>query len=396
MKALIPLRIIDLQFNLIDEITGYESLQITRSWSGIGSIELKINRHIRGANELLKDRIVFPHNQLHKAYVILHRDIDLDKEGKKSENWSIKALPLKAWLSRRITLPPSHTAYDNKQGDAETVMKHYVDRNAVNPDDPSRIIPNLVIAPSHHRGSTVSWSSRFKSLPEELEEISLLSGIGWNVFLDIQNKKFIFDVSEGLDLTAGQSVNPPVIFSPEFNSLKSMSYTESTLSYKNMAYVAGQGEGIDRRVVTIGTPVGLDRHELFVDARDVEETKDVEKTDAEGNPITEQVPRPEQDIINDLLNRGEQKLAEHADEVYLDGQILTKSPFVYEQDYDLGDIVTLQNREWGLTLNSRLTEIKEIYEPAGFQIEATFGNKKPTLIDKIKQGLARMNPELTK
>ncbi|MFJ8266813.1 siphovirus ReqiPepy6 Gp37-like family protein [Peribacillus asahii] len=394
---MVPLRIIDTDFNLLDEITRYESLQITRSWHGIGTIELKINRYIRGANQLLKDRIIFPHNQLHKAYVILHREVDLDEKGKVTENWNIKALSLKSWLARRITLPPGNTAYDNKQGNAETVMKHYVNRNAVNPDNPTRIIPNLVIAPNQNRGDTVSWSSRFKNLDEELAKISLLSGLGWNISLDVENKKFVFDVSEGKSLVYTQAEHPPVIFSPEFNSLKDMSYTESSLNYKNMAYIAGQGEGIERRVVSMGTETGLDRYELFVDARDVEEMTDTETTDAEGNTITEQIPRPEADIIADLINRGDQKLNEHSAEVYLEGQILTKSPFKYEHDYDLGDITTLQNREWGITLDARITEIKEIYEVGkAMQIEATFGNDKPTLIKKIKQEFSQISSEVRK
>ena len=392
------LRIIDQDFNLIDEIDGYESLQLTRSWSAIGTVELKINRYIRGANKLLKDRVIFPHNQLHKAYVILHREIDLDEKGKATENWVIKALSLNSWLSRRITLPPTHTAYDNKQGDAETVMKHYVERNAVNPDDLMRIIPNLVIAPNQNRGGTVSWSSRFKNLDEELNEISSYSGLGWGIILDLENKRFVFDVFEGKNLVYSQSENPPIIFSPEFNSLKNMAYTESALDYKNMAYVAGQGEGVERRVVSIGTETGLERYELFVDARDVEETTDVETTDPEtSQPTTEQVPRPEQDIINDLLDRGDKKLSEHAAEVYLEGQILTKSPFRYENDYDLGDVVTLQNRDWGVTLDARIIEIKEIYEVGkNMQVEAVFGNNKPTLIKKIKQGLSQLNNEVRK
>ena len=106
---MLSLRIIDLDFNLIDEITQYASLQFTRKWHEIGEIELKINRYMRGANELTKDRIIFPHNHLHKAYQIKHREIELDENGKETENWLIKAKPLKAWLSQRLILPPSHT-----------------------------------------------------------------------------------------------------------------------------------------------------------------------------------------------------------------------------------------------------------------------------------------------
>lgn len=390
------LRIMDTDFNLINEISQYDSLEIARSWHGVGSIDLKINRYLKGAEDLQKDRIIFPQKQLHKAYVILHRDINLDENGKASENWNIKALPLKTWLSRRITLPPSHTAYDNKQGPAETVMKHYVENNAVNPLDPERKIPRLVMAPNLERGPTVSWSSRFKTVSEEMEEISMISGLGWNISLDIANKHFVFDVKEGSDLTYSQRDNPPVIFSPEFNSLKSMSFAESSLNYKNIAYVAGQGEGIERRVVVIGTETGLNRHELFVDARDVEEENDIEKPDAEGGVVSEKEPRPEQDIINDLIVRGNQKLAENAAETYLDGRVLTNSPFIYEGDYDLGDTVTQQNREWGVTLNSRITEVREVFEAGGKRIEVTFGNRQPSFIDKIKQQFSQISGEVRK
>lgn len=44
---MLSLRIIDLNFNLIDEVTQYASLQFTRKWYEIGEIELKINRYIR-------------------------------------------------------------------------------------------------------------------------------------------------------------------------------------------------------------------------------------------------------------------------------------------------------------------------------------------------------------
>lgn len=62
-----------------------------------------------------------------------------------------------------------------------------------------------------------------------------------------------------------------------------------------------------------------------------------------------------------------------AEEFFLEEQVLTNSPFKYEIDYDLGNIVTIQNREWGVTRDVRIIEIREIYESGGVQIEATFG-----------------------
>ncbi|MFJ8262727.1 siphovirus ReqiPepy6 Gp37-like family protein [Rummeliibacillus sp. NPDC094406] len=391
---MLPLRIIDLNFKLIEEVSLYGSLQLTRKHHEIGEIELKINRYVKGANELTKDRIIFPHNQLHKVYQIKHREIELDENGKETENWIIKAKSLKSWLTQRLILPPVHTAYVNKQGKAETVMKYFVDICAVNPVDAKRRIPNLVIAPNQNRGDTISRSARFDVLSDELTTISQLSGLGWNISVDIKNKRFVFDVNEGVNRVATQRDNPPVIFSPEFNSLKSMGYTESYLDYKNMAYIAGQGEGVDRRVISIGdTATGLDRYELFVDARDVEETQSVDTVDEEGNPTTEDVPRPVADIVEDLTDRGNEKLEEHKQEIYMEGQILTKSPFIYERDWDLGDITTQQNKNWGITMDARITEVKEIYEAGNpKRIEVVFDKDKPTFMNLIKRQFKNMNP----
>lgn len=382
----LPIRIMTRDFQLLDEIDRYSSLQITRSWHGIGSIDLRINRYLKGADKLLRGHIIFPHNHLNKAYQIKFREIELDENGKATENWIIRALPLKSWMGQRITYPPIHTSNDNKQADAETVMLHYMANNLINPVDANRRMSDIILTANQFRGDNISWQSRYKNLAEEMAEISMLSGLGWNVDIDYETRKFAFKVLEGRNLSANQSILPPAIFSPEFNTLGQMSYVESELDYQNYAIVAGQGEGAERRIIEVGESSGHDRYELFVDARDVSE-------ETEGdNPVQ----RPVVDIERDLTNRGLQKLAEHEQEIYLEGQALSKSRLVYEKDYDLGDMVTLQNREWGVTLDARITEVKEIYEPGKTDIELTFGNNRPTLISKIKQELSGMQGELTR
>jgi len=380
----LPLRIMNRNFELITEIDQYSSLQITRSWHGIGSIELRINRYLPGANELTRGNIIFPQSKLNKAFEIRHKEIELTADGKASENWIIRALPLKSWTGQRITYPPSTTAYDNKQADAENVLYHYVENNISSPTDINRAMSDVVLATNLNRGQIVSWRSRYKNLAEELSEISMISGLGWNVDVDTTNQKFVFKVLEGNDLTVNQSLLPPAIFSPEFNTIGQLSYTESDLNFRNTAIVAGQGEGTDRRVIEVGSSAGHDRYELFIDARDVAE-------ETEADPP---VARPVLDIEADLNIRGQQTLTEYEQEIYLEGQTLTKSQLIYERDYDLGDIVTLQNREWGITRNARITEVKEIYEPSGKKIELVFDYSRPTLISKIKQELAGMKTEI--
>jgi hypothetical protein len=379
-----PIRILTPELDLLAELDNYESLLFTRRWHEVGEFELRINRYKRHTELLQRGNLIMLGASGNKVGIIRHREIELDENGKKTENWLVKGIALKGVAAQRIIVPPSGDSHDRASGAAETVMKQYVNNHIVNPADVKRKIDMLVIALDQQRGSSVSWESRFKNLADELVEISKASGLGWDVFLDFQQKKWIFDVFEGRDLTVNQSVNPPVIFSPQFESLKQLSFVESDFNYRNYGYIAGQGEGEDRRVVEVGDAEGLSRIETFIDARDISEQDE------------NQQALPEAEIIAKLQERGQQKLSEFAEEFFLEGQILTNSPFKYEIDYDLGDIVTIQNREWGVTRDARITEIKEIYEPGGFQIEATFGESRPTLVKKLKQELAQISGEVRK
>src|SRR5690625_642322 len=220
-----PIRIMTRDFQLLDEIDRYSSLQIVSSWHGIGSIDLRINRYLKGADKLLRGNIIFPHNHLNKAYIIRERGIELDENGKATENWAIRADSLKSWFGDRLTMPPEGKSNDAIIADAESVMYHYANTQAINPHDPGNKLP-IVAGTNLQRGVQVDWQSRYKNLAEEMEEIGLLSGLGWNVDVDFSNKRFVFNVLEGKNLTAGQTGNPPAIFSIEFGTLKQLSYME--------------------------------------------------------------------------------------------------------------------------------------------------------------------------
>lgn len=379
-----PIRILTPILDLLAEIDNYESLLFTRRWHEVGEFELRINRYKQHTELLQRGNLIMLGANRNKVGIIKHREIELDENGKASENWLIKGIALKGVMVQRIIVPPTNDSHDRASGAAETVMKHYINNHIVNPVDVKRKIDMVVIASDQQRGSSISWESRFKNLADELIEISKTSGLGWDVTLDFSSKTWIFDVFEGRNLTVNQTENPPVIFSSQFESLKQLSFVESDANYRNYGYIAGQGEGEDRRVVEVGDAEGLSRIETFIDARDISEQDE------------DQQALPEEQVIAKLRERGQQKLSEFAQEFFLEGQILTNSPIKYEIDYDLGDIVTIQNREWGVTRDARITEIKEIYEPGGFQIEATFGESRPTLIKKLKQELAQISGEVRK
>ncbi|MEC5422403.1 siphovirus ReqiPepy6 Gp37-like family protein [Virgibacillus sp. C22-A2] len=387
------IKILSKEFEPLGDTTDYVSMIFTKSWHGVGSFELVIHREANGADQITKNCLVALAKN--KVGIVKHREIQLDQNGKATENWLFKGWALKGLAQQRLTVPPSTNAYDSKSGDAETVMKHFIDNHLVTPANGNRAIPNLVIAPNQNRGKAISWQSRFKEVSDELTEISLASGLGWDITLDTVNKQFVFDVHEGLDLSVNQNTNSPVYFSPEFGNVKTQSFADSDLNMRNVGYVGGQGEGVEREVIVLGETTGYDRYESFIDVRDI-------------------------GVTSELSERGQQKLDEMANELYFEAEIMSPvskttykdefetfvnpyqpvyertkkiemvGPFVYERDYNLGDITTTMNRDWGFIVDRRITEITEIHEASGFKLEAVFGQNRPTLISRLKNKFDEM------
>lgn len=382
---MVSLRIIDDEFNLLGEIDQYTSLQMNNSWSGIGEVELHVNRYVQYAEHLQMDNIIFPTNRLDRAFVILSREIELNEEGKATENWRITALPIKAYLAKRLVFPALNQSHNVVKASVEDVMYHYVQTEMITPYDEGRIYPNMTVTTSKSRGEIIEKKVRFDGLAELLESLSKNSNFGWNVELDVENKKFVFKVLEGTNRSVNQVDNPPVIFSTEFGTLLNLSFAESKLEYKNVAIVAGQGEGIDRTIVQVGEATGKDRYEVFIDARDVSDTE------GEGE---EEVARPQADVEAELKERAEEKLEEFKQTIFLEGQALDNSAQQFEHDYFVGDIVTLQDKGWGVTIDVRITSAKEVVEDHRKSIELTYDNDRPTLISKIKKELSNFKNEL--
>lgn len=360
------IRVFDKDLNFLTEIDNYESLQFTRRYYSYGDFEINININKNNTEYLQKDNIILLGKDTNKIGIIKHKEIEISEDGKESETIKVIGYTIDYLLGYRTMTPPSGQPQNTISGNSETVIKHYINDYIINPINIERKIDLFNLTNNQNRGINISWGSRFKNLSKELNNICLYSGLGISAKLNTSTMKIDIDVFEGKDLTAGQLINNPVIFSHDFDNIKTQHYVDSDLNYKNYAYIGGQGEGVDRTIVEIGDATGINRIETFIDARDISE-------------------------IADLEERGRQALVEFGQVKTLEGDMLQSNSFVYEQDWDLGDIVTVFDKKWGVTMDTRITEVKEIYEPDGFNIEVVFGNNVPTLIDVIKSRITNVN-----
>lgn len=358
-----PIRILNSNLQVNGEIDNYESLQFIRRWQKPGEFELHININKAHTDKLIEDNLIMLGNG-QKIGVIRHAENTLDDKGNASDELLVKGTTLQGLIGRRITVPPAGQGYDRASGPAEAIIKQYVYNNCVYPADPKRVIQALTVASYKGIGKLTVWQTRFEPLDAVLQDISEFCDMGWDITLDIPNFLMVFEVLEGRELTAGQSLLPPVIFSTDFENVKSQHYVNSALNYKNVGYAGGQGDEEARLIQVIGDASGLSRIETFLDCS--------QAADAD-----------------ELVSLGEQKLAELKKVQTFEMGISPTNQFIYEKDWDLGDKVTLQSKKWGITMDSRITEVKEIYEASGFSLEATFGNNIPTLIDKLKKNTKR-------
>ena len=182
----------------------------------------------------------------------------------------------------------------------------------------------------------------------------------------------LIETFSGVDRSVNQNINAPVVFSRDYDNLYEQEYTDSDNDLRTTVIVAGEGEGAERTVVEVESQhIGINRRELFVDARDLQkEVDNVVMTDTE--------------YINLLAQRGNEKLSEYKELQTFEGKIITNN-YVYKQDYNLGDTVTVLDKNWNVAVDTRITEITEIYENGKIEIVPVLGNKIPTVLDKLKR-----------
>jgi hypothetical protein len=72
-----------------------------------------------------------------------------------------------------------------------------------------------------------------------------------------------------------------------------------------------------------------------------------------------------------LLERGYENLAEFGYVTSFEGTIEPNTTFAYKVDYDLGDLVTVEN-EYGISASVRISEVVEVWDDNGYSVEPKF------------------------
>lgn len=338
---------------------AYDHLSWTRRYRRPGAWKAQINRYLPAAKEFIPGRLVhFRRNGEDRLGLIETRQISVDTSGRPSEQWTVAGREILGIFGDRLCLHGigTGTGYDEQTGAAETVMRHYVDVNAINPADLARIVPFLHLTPTNaERGGTTTQKARFDVLADLLESICAASGLGYRGRWSWDDRRLYFEVVQGADRSGS------VKLSPALGNCTIKGYNESTGLAPSVAVVAGQGEAAARVVADVGTGdglIGLARRERFVDARDL-------ATEAE------------------LQQRGAEKLAEDGDTTTLEVEYIRTASYRYGEDFDLGDIVHVEYPDIA-AMDTRIVEITEEYAREGEKLTLTLGTEWPDLVSLLR------------
>jgi len=347
--------LMDWDFNLLAELPDFSSLQITRSYYGLGGFEARIHPRAAGAEKLEPGRVLFLSDALHKAMLI-------DKIAVKGDQKTASGKLVKGIASRRICVPPAlddgFFGWDRFIGSAEDAYHHYAAANLYDPEDGKRKVERLIAGENLDRGMVLPWQSRFGNLEALFLDIGAVTEIGWDILPDFAAKRYVFSALAGRDLTVGPG---RVIISEKNHNANDVSYTLDYTASKTTAYVGGAGEDENRLILAEGhEAIGLDRREAWTDAGSIFETEM-------------------------LRIAGRKKLETAEEKESLTAELLDNGLCQYEKDYDVGDKILLIGEN--MQAETRLLEMRESYDSGARKLEAVFGSHPVTAAQALRDAI---------
>lgn len=333
MSDIVDLYVLDKNLNRVGIIDGYTSLIWVTRYDKVGDCELYIEATNENLSLLRKDYYL---SRPDDDMVCRIEKIQLTTSYEEGNYLIVTGYDVKKILGQRIIWSQS-----NVDGNVEDYIRNLVYKSLVNPNLSARAITNALGRQNFFLGDKANFKevttqqASYSNVKEKVEEFCTLYGWGYKIVVDIGN--FYFVLYKGTD-RSGQ-----VVFADEFENLVSTNYVEDSSNLANVALVAGEGEGSERARNVSGYAEGLERHEIYVDARDLSKTIDWSElismyptTDQGGHGYISDTTGGifyKMDIIDIAIVDDNQLTELRAN--YPNGQLITKQGNRYYQIYDV-------------------------------------------------------------
>ena len=263
----------------------------------------------------------------------------IGENGKGSELVNIMGYDARYLFKRRIISALNDNDKYTLTADGETCIRSLISSQCTG----KRSLP-VEMGTAGTLGETYTVSESYSNLYDVLQTVATQTNIGWRL-------KF----SSGtltLEVYQGEDKSKSVFFSEEMDSLKNGTYQDSNTSYANAILIAGKGSGSERDIyegeelIDGDSPAGLDRFEAF---------------DNQAELTTQEEYETEADAM----------LRQYGQTLTVQGAGLIKSPYVFREQYDIGDYITLSFSD--KTAKVQITSVTEQFSWNSKTLSFTFG-----------------------
>lgn len=237
-------------------------------------------------------------------------------------------------------------------------MMQLIRENVSAPALEERRIHNIVFMNMSVSTAEIDAQYLGENLFETICSLCETFSIGFRSHLYSSDSIMRMDFFDGKDRSIEQSANQRVIFSDEFDNLINCDYVKSIEGYATDVLVGGEGGGISRTMVWSAkdSQSGIERFEKFLDASSAVSNDHI---------ITQETYEKQ------LEGLGFAEVTEYT--TAFSGEVNFDS-VNFGIDIGVGDIVTIENRKWGMYVNTRILEVIEsVGEDGSYSIIPTFG-----------------------
>lgn len=331
------------EFKRIAVIDDYNEISFSRKMYEAGEFTITINQNIPNAKLFEIGTFVQFGSDKYDIGEINNITTPIGAEGKGSQNLTITGHDLRYLFKRRVIKNCNANGKWEMTAKGEIVMRSLIqDQCGINAEVKRRLpIANVIPNSADAIGKEFSISESFSNLYDVLVTIATQSETGWRI--RFENGTMTLEFYEGSDLSSS------VFFSTEFDSLQDGEFNETTDAYSNTVYIGGKGQGDQRDIYEgeDGNPEGMDRFESWDDQ----------------SSLTDEV-----EYANEALSM----LAQYGDITTVQGTALAKNPYVYKENYNVGDIIKISFS--GKSARTRVLSVTEHWSGRGqYAIEFEFG-----------------------
>lgn len=347
------LTVLNTNLEAVAVLDVYESFIWTDRYYEYGDFELYTMMSSDILSVLKEDYYIRNRDSEH---VMIIEDIRIQSDIERGTHITVTGRSLESILNRRI-IWGQKTISGNLQNGIETLLNECI----IKPSNSDRKIENFIFEKTDDpniTGLKIEAQYTGDNLYTVIQTICSKYNIGFKITLN-DNNQFVFKLYAGADRSYDQVANPYVVFSPNFENILNSNYLESKSALKNVTLVGGEGEGSARRYATVGSAKGLNRRELFTDARDI------------SSQVQNGVTLTANEYNAQLQQRGSEKLAENTEVMSFEGEAETTVMYKYGIDFFNGDIVQFAN-EYGHEGKARILEIIMSEDESGASVYPTF------------------------